>query len=583
MRKQLIALVTGFILLIYLTSLSSSFAAPQGGVLFQSTSETEPNNDFTEADAVAVPGYIIGDLTNTPVTETIDYFVLNTLVGREYQASLTIDSPDNLKLRMVLYNGGFGYLKTSTSSSTDTSMTWNSSDGSHYIRVEAVTVSTSTVKSADYRLDIDLIAATPTPTPTPMPGADAYEPNNTRETAYALPIATSANATDANFYPTGDEDWYAFYVKSGRYYRASTSNLSGVDTFIEVFNQDGNEIGSDNDAGGGFASKYEWESSYDGYYYVRVTNLVTSGSEDTYDLTVAEIGSPPTSTPAPGATAVSGVDSCENNFDFDAACVIAPDKTYTFNFLSPYGSGPDNDFFKLWVKPGLLFDCATSDLAAGVDPNMIVYNNDRNAIGGNDDVEPGNYNSAFSYYATYEGWLYLLVGTGDRTPSDPRNSSYDLRCESRVPGAATATRSPEATNTPRPGETAIPTRVPPTPAPTSAALTVRKLTTPTPAPATTPAPRFVPIDLLVYYDENGDRQPGAGEGVSGISAQAYEAATNQLLAQGFTDEQGYLEFSVSTQGPVRVSVPFFGFSQLVASQEGASIYLRVPPRAQGSP
>jgi hypothetical protein len=71
--------------------------------------------------------------------------------------------------------------------------------------------------------------------------------------------------------------------------------------------------------------------------------------------------------------------------------------------------------------------------------------------------------------------------------------------------------------------------------------------------------------------------PGAGEGIAGISAQAYDVTTNQLLAQGFTDEQGHLEFTVSAQGPVRMSVPFFGFSQLVAG-EGVSIYLRVPPQ-----
>jgi hypothetical protein len=83
---------------------------------------------------------------------------------------------------------------------------------------------------------------------------------------------------------------------------------------------------------------------------------------------------------------------------------------------------------------------------------------------------------------------------------------------------------------------------------------------------------------LVYYDGNDDRQPGAGEGIAGISAQAYDVATNQLLAQDFTDERGNLEFTVATHGPVRVSVPFFGFSQLVAG-EGASIYLRVPPQS----
>ncbi len=50
-----------------------------------------------------------------------------------------------------------------------------------------------------------------------------------------------------------------------------------------------------------------------------------------------------------------------------------------------------------------------------------------------------------------------------------------------------------------------------------------------------------------------------------------------MLAQGFTGAQGNLEFTVASVGPVRVSVPFFGFSQLVAGEGGAGIYLRVPP------
>jgi hypothetical protein len=108
-------------------------------------------------------------------------------------------------------------------------------------------------------------------------------------------------------------------------------------------------------------------------------------------------------------------------------------------------------------------------------------------------------------------------------------------------------------------------------------LTVRPLTTPTPVPVGTPPSRYFPISLRVYYDANNDGQVGAGEGIAGISAQAYAATTNELLAQGFTNEQGVWEFSVSVQGPVRVSVPFFSFSQLVAGEE-ADIYLRIPPQ-----
>jgi hypothetical protein len=105
---------------------------------------------------------------------------------------------------------------------------------------------------------------------------------------------------------------------------------------------------------------------------------------------------------------------------------------------------------------------------------------------------------------------------------------------------------------------------------------VRRLTTP--APATIPPSRLLPISLFVYYDANGDGQRGAGEGIAGISARAYEVATNELLAQDYTDAQGSLTFSVSAQGPVRLSVPFLGLSHLVVGEE-AKLQIRVPPQS----
>ncbi|NLE46248.1 MAG: hypothetical protein GX620_16125 [Chloroflexi bacterium] len=573
MRK--LAIVVGLVVFAILVSglITATSAAPEEIPLLQNT-ETEPNNSFDEANPLPVPGHILGAVSTT-IDDTLDYFHLEGIqVGKQYQASLTIDSPQGLNLRLVLWNGDRQYIDTSSSSASNITLVWTSSTSSAYVRVEAVTVTTTTVRSANYRLDVFQTATTPTPTNTPPPGADAYEPNDTKETAYYLPVSTSASANNANFWPVGDVDWYAFYVKNGRRYRASTSDLIGVDTYLEVYTQDGSRIGGDNDGGGGFASKLEWEATYDGYYFVRITNMVTSGPQDTYDLTVAEIGTPATSTPAP-MSPVPGIDRCEPNGDFDHACVIPPNQSLTFNLISPYGAGPDNDYYKIWVKPGLHYECRTSDLSPGVDPNMIVYDQNRNALGGNDDVAPGDFNSAFSYYSTYSGWLYVLIGTGDRTPSDVNDSNYTLRCDTRVPGQPTATPAPVPAATSAPQATAARVPVPNatvTPAP---GLTVRTLTTPGPAVTATPAPRFIPVDLLVYYDANGDRQPGAGEGITGVSVQAYEAATNQLLAQGFTDDAGSLRFTVSAQGPARIVVPFFGFSQLVAGDD-TRIYLRIP-------
>jgi hypothetical protein len=522
-----------------------------------------------------------GDVPTDPiqVVPDEDYFQLaNATPGYTYDVEVDPNGTGNYNLGIVVYNASRTPIMTdsNTLDGNSASVTLDADDvGPYYFKVFQVSAYCT---GGTY--DLDVSVSTP-------PGSDPYEPNDTRGTAYVFPVVTSASATDANFVPSStDQDWFAFYVKSGRNYRASTSNLVGVDTYVEVFNEDGNRVAYDNDSGGGFASRAEWQASYDGYYYIKVTNQVsTSSGSDTYDLTVAQISVSATSTPRP-AVANPDADRCDRtelgNYDFDHACVISADVSEEFNFVPPPYGGSDNDYLKMWVKPGLLFKCGTSKLSAGVDPNMILYDNNRNAIGGNDDVEPGNFNSYLAYYATYEGWMYLLVGTGDRTPPDLSDSSYTLRCDMEVPGQATATSTPESAGTPAGGAT--PTRSPqpgtatpvatPTPYP---GLTVRPLTTPTPVPVTTSAPRFVSVRLLVYYDGNDDRQPGAGEGIAGVSAQFYEVATNQLLTQGYTDERGNLEPSVRAQGPVRVSVPFFGFSQLVAG-EGASIYLRVPPQ-----
>ncbi|MDY7075749.1 MAG: hypothetical protein SXV54_02380 [Chloroflexota bacterium] len=588
MRRTLIYVGLVVFALLVLTSISATVAAPENNPLLQVPDESEPNDDFLSADNVSSPGSITGVITRSTLTGNTDYFVFDTQIGREYRARLNIYTAGDFRLQMNLFNGDQGYRDTSSSSSSYTSMEWTANQASHYIQIEALSPGTTTLQTASYQLSIDEFAATPTATSTALPGADDYEPNDSMGAAYPFPIATSVSATDANFVPSGtDQDWFSFYVKSGRLYRASTSNLSGVDTFVEIFNRDSNRVAYDNDGGGGFASRAEWTASYDGYYYIKVTNQVgISGSSDTYDLTVAEISVAATATSAP-ASSNPNADRCDKtelgNHDFDHACVISANVTEEFNFVPPPYGGSDNDFFRIWVKPGLLFECSTSNLSAGVDPNMIVYNHNRDAIGGNDDVEQGNFNSYFAYYSTYEGWMYVLIGYGDRTPPNLSDSSYTLRCDMEVPGQPTATGTHESTRTPQPTATtgartptSTPASSPATPTP-SESLTVRSLTTPTPVPATTPAPRFIPIRLLVYYDGNDDRQPGAGEGIAGISAQAYEVVTNQLLAQDFTDEQGNLEFTVASSGPVRVRVPFFGFSQLVAG-EGASIYLRVPPQ-----
>jgi hypothetical protein len=93
----------------------------------------------------------------------------------------------------------------------------------------------------------------------------------------------------------------------------------------------------------------------------------------------------------------------------------------------------------------------------------------------------------------------------------------------------------------------------------------------------TPSLHFVPVDLLVYYDVNDDRSPGAGEGIAGIQVLAYDTATGEQIAAGFTDEFGNLQFTAAAQGAIRLSIPYFGISQLAGS-DGDVVHVRIGPQ-----
>jgi hypothetical protein len=82
---------------------------------------------------------------------------------------------------------------------------------------------------------------------------------------------------------------------------------------------------------------------------------------------------------------------------------------------------------------------------------------------------------------------------------------------------------------------------------------------PTVQPTATPvAPGLLTISVVIAYDENGNRDVDPAEGVSGISVRAVEVGTNRVIAQAFTDSQGYAQLQVVTSAEARVVVPYFG-------------------------
>jgi hypothetical protein len=355
-----------------------------------------------------------------------------------------------------------------------------------------------------------------------------------------------------------------------------------------------------------------------GPYFVRVFQTVDGCTGRTYSI-IPEFTAPtpmpsptptdtpeptPGVTPSPQPTVMTGWDQYEPNFSFELATTIAPGVAYQMNFIPWGGAQFDNDYLKIRVKPGLQLTCYTSNLDPGVDPNMKFFTGpgDEYFIMANDDIEPGNFNSRLSTYITYEGWLYILIGQGERMAKrDTVNSDYTIQCDLGVPGAPTpppgATlppgKAPDPTpftppvatpvTTPTPPVSPIETPTPPT-SPSGIQMTFRLVTTPEP---TTPTPEpsgFRTFRVLVYLDENRDGQMGAGEGVSGFFVQVVTPDGRRQLAQGYTDEQGQLSFTVPTVSTVRVLVPLLGYDRLVdASRPEVRVRIVPPPLPDAIP
>jgi hypothetical protein len=379
---------------------------------------------------------------------------------------------------------------------------------------------------------------------------------------------------------------------------AVPNSLSTYNLSIVVYNSSQTPVLTSTKPLNSLSASVDFLAPSSGTYFFAVSHIASNCPSGTYKLTAdgpatatptptgtATPTGTPTGSATPGPTALAGADRFEPDFDFDRAGLVALNVKYTnLNFVPWAGADPyarDDDFYKVWVKPGMLVTCETLDLAAGVDTNMIMFDNNRNGLGGNDDIDRanGNFGSRVTYYVTYEGYLYLDVGQPFALdPRDAAGFTYSLQC---------ATGS-------GPTSTPTPTRIPITPSPTIPTNTPTPTTAPTDTPTSTSTPPFiqvhqlptatpagpgavlVPISLQVYYDANNNHVPDPGEGVIGVSARVVDVNTGQELQHAFTDEFGFASLAVNATGVVRLIVPYLNYS-VVIQPSGSSIALRIAP------
>lgn len=585
--------------------------------LAPTAAESEPNDEYADANTFVIPGFMTGAITSSGDE---DYFRFNASSGQVYTINLTRLTPAQERRIDVYTNAYIWVASAQTDPVSDTvSLSFTSSTTLYYIRVSAPN-NDSTAGPTDYRIDVGPPTApntpthtptlTPTPTQTPMPTPanipGETEVNDAPNTADPLAVPGRIFGAITDIY---DTDCFVIDVTIGMQYRIILQDY-GLNRWLRIYDHNGFYTGIGNTT----ATNHQLETTLqasDTRYYLCIEAVTeaspsnalvdylleviilqpTATATNTFTPTPTRTSTPSSPTNTPKATWPSGYDDYEPNYNFALATTIAPGLNYDLNFMPWGGATVDNDYLKIRVKPGLQLTCETNDLDPGVDPRMAFYSGPGEGyfMMANDDIALGDFNSRLSYYASYEGFLYILVGQGDRMDiRDAAQSAYSIKCELGVPGAQATPAAGKGDYTP-PATTPSPTKTPQTPVspiatPTqppeaegeSRELEFRLVTTPPPPTRPPAATGYRTFRVMVYYDANNDGLPGAGEGVPGFFATVHSPETKAELARGYTDDQGQISFTVSTVGTVRVLIPLLGFDRLIEATK-PEVDVRIAP------
>lgn len=450
-------------------------------------------------------------------------------------------------------------------------------------------------------IDDDHATATPRPpsaTGTPI-FVDQAEPNDTINDAFQLQPGAQP-LCQLTLWPPGDKDFFAFSVKNGTFYKVSTSQLSpGLDTALTVFDQTGRAIAENDDVGpaGDLRSEVVVQAGANGFYFARVVNKSPANAANKTYCIAIEAMEQPTTTPTPTLLPTRvGSDACEPNGQLGIACLFGDNQSQQFNFVPPFNQGPDQDFYRIWIKPGVTITCETLDLSSVTDTNMIFLGpngEDFNPQLGNDDKAPGDRGSKLTYTSTYTGWLHVLVGPVNPVPlAQADQFTYTLACTSSIPPTATPTSPaplpPSGGGGGGGGFVPIAPTITPFPTPTeidwSAILTPPPIIVPEvtvqPLPtATLPSGQqgVSTVNVTVFYDSNFNFTPEPNEGIIDVAVTLFDNTNGRLLAFGYTNQSGMVRFeAIPTSGSIRVQVPLLNFSQIVGPGE-SNIFVRVAP------
>lgn len=173
-------------------------------------------------------------------------------------------------------------------------------------------------------------------------------------------------------------------------------------------------------------------------FIVFLTNPVnaTVGIPSSITITIVDNDTAPaTSTPTPTPGGNIFIDDYEPNNTFDDAFPTSANAAkLTAITLWPVG---DQDYFQFFGKKGSTYEVFTTDLAAGLDTFLRVYDPKGNKIAENDDVDVTSRRSQAQISAREDGVYFARITNQD--PSDAANKAYSFGVNEINPPTPTPT------------------------------------------------------------------------------------------------------------------------------------------------
>ncbi len=275
---------------------------------------------------------------------------------------------------------------------------------------------------------------------------DTFEENDVLNQAKDL--AVGGGVQRHNVCPAGDQDWVKFNLTAGEIYIIQTSNLDfAADTVLDLYNEQGTLLASNDDYNYVEASRIVFEPSTSGTYYARATHHqpTAAGVNTGFDLSITTgFCSPDLGDAAAG-----------DNSPADAPQMPTSGTPQPRNFCAdPQNLGVgDQDWVSFSAVAGGNYQIQTTGLGPNSDTVLRLYAPDGiTLLQTNDDAGPGR-SAQLVFTPTVPGEYYVQVTQYNSNVNGPE-TEYEVRVVATIPPTPTPTNTP--TPTPTPTSTPVP-------------------------------------------------------------------------------------------------------------------------------